>query len=153
MRKNKGFTLVELIIGMLVSSILMLVVGIISIAGHTSYEKLRKESEVYNDAYSGINLIQRSVHRAINLKIVEDGADSTITADNFTFRVDGDSLVCDVDIDSDGTVDRTDIIISGVEGLSFELGGSVDNLVKITLTGTKDKVLFNVSASALRRNG
>lgn len=60
---NKGFTIIELLVVMIIASIFLLSVGIISIIGIRSYDKYRRESQIYNDISYGFELIKNRVRR------------------------------------------------------------------------------------------
>jgi len=155
---KRGFTLAELIIGMLISSILILTVGVISGTAVTSYEKLRKEAQAYDDLYYGVDLIERSVRRAESVS----WGSNTLTLgmwDNTTnppqpysaiFQNNGNSLTYKRDSRSS---DAPDIVMQGVSNLTFAPNPPTNTtLFNATLNGTKDNIVFTRSISVMRRN-
>ena len=57
MKKN-GFTLVEMLVSLIISSILILMVGVLSEIANGTYNKVKKEQEIYGDISYGIKLLQ-----------------------------------------------------------------------------------------------
>lgn len=143
-----GFTLVELLVGLVVGAVLVLIVGVISQVSVGSHERLRREAEVYNDLFYGFNLIKHSVRNG--LIVSADGANNTLTADNFIFRASpGNSsnlIYTKISDNSNYT------IISGVTGLNFDVDGSNDPLIVLNLSGQKDRVNFNLTTEVMGRN-
>lgn len=88
---KRGYTLTELIIGMLISSILILTIVVMSTTAVSSHHYLSKEAEAYNDLYYGVDMIERSIRRAQDVSV--DTTQNILTADNFIFRIDQGDLV------------------------------------------------------------
>lgn len=147
-KMKRGFTLVELLVGLVIGAVLVLIVGVISQTSFGSHERLRREAEVYSDIFYGFNLIKHSVRNG--LIVSADGANNTITADNFIFRVSpgnsGNLIYTKISDNSNHT------IISGVAGLNFEVDDSNEPLIALNLSGQKDRVNFNLTAEAMQRN-
>lgn len=59
-----GFSLVELLITMIISTIVLLSIGMISTISNSSYNKVRHEADIYNDISHGLKFIQNKVHSA-----------------------------------------------------------------------------------------
>jgi prepilin-type N-terminal cleavage/methylation domain-containing protein len=61
---NRGFTLTEMLVGMLISSILLLTVGLMATAGTNSYNKQRNIAEIYNNVTSGVDFLESNIRKA-----------------------------------------------------------------------------------------
>ena len=143
--RENGFTLTELVVGLFIGAVIILIIGVISSTSIGSYEKLRKEAEVYNDVYYGLNLIKRLVRNTPSNQAM-NVTSGKLTIGNFTFMKDNNSFNYTV-----GT--NTNTIIGNVTGLVFLPVNSTDNrFINITLKGEKDKVSFNLTTEVMRRN-
>ncbi len=113
---QRAFTITELLIGMLVSSILVLTIVVMSTSAVSSHHYLSKEAEAYNDLYYGVDFIERGIRRAQQVGV--DTAQNTISADNLVFKLDQGNLVC---IDNSVSPAKISIIINGskVSNLQF----------------------------------
>jgi len=149
---EKGFTLTELIIGMLIASILILTIGVMSGVGISSYNKLSKQAEAYNDLYFGVDLIERSIRRAHTVSV--DTTQNTLTVDSFIFKADNGDLVY---IDT-ANANKRNVIVSGATNLQFVPTNPSTNLYKATISDSirldeKNTIDLNVSVNVMRRNG
>ena len=151
---KKGFTLVELIVGMAICSILMLTVGVISRASLGSYDRLTKEAEVYNDLYFGVNLIERSVRRASNVSVVGNTlVTDSINFTNLSYTDAGNQryrlVYCDATGEHNITRNLTSLGFFPGNLSANNFSVSLDN---VTISGSKDSVNFNVLFNVTRRN-
>ena len=146
MKNKQGFSLIELVSAMAVSSIIILIIGVISTVANASYQNLCKEAEVYSQVYYGLNMIQSNVRKGRNVEV--DTAQNTLTVDNYIFKKDNNDFVY---IDT-AHGNKRNVIVEGVYGLIFQPVVSGGNLVRVTLSGLKDKASFNLSISVMRRN-
>lgn len=153
-----GFTMMELLIGILISSILVLMVGAISSISLRSYERMRQEAEVFNDAFHALSLIKHAVRNS--LVVSADQANNTLTADNLIFQVnsqDANNLIY-----TDTTDNSNHTIVEGAGNLNFALTSPDARFININLSGEKlvpgyaegndKKVEFNLSTMVMRRN-
>jgi len=163
---KKGFTLTEMIIGMLITSILILTIGVMSSTGISSYSKLRKQAEAYNEIYSAVSFIEHSVRGAKNISL----ADNTLTAkglkdpsnliyDCTITRVDPDNNLMYNLIYND-TLGHTSTIVNDVANLTISPSNdfSNDKLLNATINGTiildgNKPSNFSLPFSVMRRNG
>ena len=157
---KKGFTLIEMSVGLAICSILMLTVGAISRASLGSYDRLTKEAEAYNDFYFGVDLIERTIRRAQGSVVPGTNALTVGMLDNNTnqtysiiFNNNGTSLT----YKDNRTPAKINVIMRNVTNLTFISSNSMA-LYNVFLSGTKelsgpnDTVKFNRSISVLRRN-
>lgn len=150
--KKKGFTLTEMIIGMLITSILILTIGVMSSTGVSSYSKLGKQAEAYNDLYFGVDLIERSIRRAHTVSV--DTTQNTLTVDSFIFKADNGDLVY---IDT-ANANKRNVIVSGATNLQFVPTNPSVGLYKAIINDSikldeKNTIDLNVSVNVMRRNG
>ena len=153
---ERGLTLTEVLVGLIIGSIVLLSIGVMSSTAIGSYERLRKESEVYADISYGFNLIKYAARNSSTA----NATNTTLTCGNRTFQTQGNDFVYQ---DSNGTHP----IITGVSTpLDFKIycsqdaGGnweldkcsSSSTIFHVTLSGKKDKVAFNLYTDVMRRN-
>ena len=144
---------------MLVSGIIILTIGIISQISTDSYMKLRREAELYNEIYSGFDLVERSV-RGANQVAVNGNTLSVYSPEinyspenvhkpeyNFTFEIQGNAFGYTNELT--GMYHK---ILDGVDGLSFAVSNISDTLFTVDIAGEKDDIPFNLSANVTRRN-
>lgn len=143
-KKTTGFTLTELLVGLVVGGILILMIGVLSNISLGSYEKMRKEAEVYNDLYYCINLMKHSIRAAKTVNA--DVNNNILTTDNFVFKKNNTDFIC-----TDTTIHSDNILVRGVTDLNFTLGNPSNKLITINLRGKKDKVDFNFSTQIKQR--
>ncbi len=61
MKNNKGFSITELLIALLITAILVLIIGILSQIANSSYNKANLQQQIYNDLSYGLKLMQQRV--------------------------------------------------------------------------------------------
>jgi len=141
-RYNKGFTLTELTVALVVGLMLMLVIGMISSIGYRTDVNVRREAELYNDIFFGFDLIQRRVREAQAVSATAN----TLSVDNLVFQSDGSNFFyADTDDDTDH------MILENGNGITFSPTVN-DELVTVRLQGIKQGFTFDLSAEAMRRN-
>lgn len=69
MKKNKGFTLVELLVCIVIVSIMILTIGVLSDIGNTGYNKASNTESIYNDISYAFKLIRNKVRSSESMKI------------------------------------------------------------------------------------
>lgn len=158
-KMKNGFTLVELLVGLVIGAVLVLIVGVISETSVGSHERLRREAEIYNDIFHGFNLIKHSVRNGVNVEVVNgtiigdmvDKDNSFAVTGNFTLREQNNSdlIFTYTNISTSNTTNNT--IIAGVDGLDFD-PNQTPELITVKLSGQKDRVNFNLTTEAMRRN-
>jgi prepilin-type N-terminal cleavage/methylation domain-containing protein len=156
-QRNQGFTLTEVIVGLVIGGVILLTICVISGTAFSSSENLRREAEVYNDVFFGFNLMNYACRNATTIAV--DRVNMTLTFGNSTFRTRNNRDF----IYSDAGGDHA--IISEVNNLNFsfqclDAGGNWSNnncsnasrIFRIILSGDKNAVVFNFSNDIARRN-
>ncbi len=168
LKTKKGFSLIELQVTIIIAAILILIIGVISDASLGSYNKIKKEGEVFSDIYYGFKLLQNRVHAANN---VTSGTLSSpwITTNNVKIIINNTEryglyqpagtttieLVRFASAAAELTPSSRETILSipinatwANPTLALTQSG---NSYTITLTGTKDNVPFNLSSTSTKR--
>lgn len=144
---NKGFSLSELIVGMVVAAIVILMVGAIGTIAYKSYKELREISDVYADAHSALQMVRENVRQATTTPVIA-GSCLTLTVFGSTksIHTQGNNLVYG---NSCGATTST--LIANMTNLVFtpSLAGEV---VTLALSGEKAGVDIGYSIKAKRRN-
>ena len=147
----------EILIGLVVATVIILMVGALSKVAFKSYSDLRKRADVYNDAQFALNLIRESVRQSTAAPTYTSNCLKIVTTASGTnyFYISGTSLVYSGTCGS-ATNKPT---ISGVTNLVFTPDVSALPLVKVALSGTKNGATFNFTngtsdnrMKVLRRN-
>ncbi|MDD5729684.1 MAG: hypothetical protein PHN57_00950 [Candidatus Omnitrophica bacterium] len=161
---NRGVSLTELLVTLLVCVILVLMVGAISSISNASYDKANRETGVYNDIYYAFNLMESDGRNAKMVSV--NNTNKSLTFDSVTFKKNNNDFVF---VDAGGNHP----VVSGVTNLNFNFyctqdvsGNWVSNscssnsgMFHITLSGEKslnvggklDKVVFNLYTDVKRR--
>lgn len=158
--RQKGFTLVELVVAIVITAIVVLMAAYIGSVASVSYHDLYNKSNVYADSQSALNLIRESVRQSLGpaegayqLPTVTGGNCLTVTVPitggttTTSIHINGTSLVYG---SSCGSVTST--LISNVTNLVFTPNVSGLPLVTAALSGSKKGVNFSYSISVIRRN-
>ena len=150
---KRGFSLMELLIGLVIATIVTLMVGALANIAFKSYNDLRKQSDVYNDSQFALQMIREGVRQsssAPSVSVVGGNNCLTVIKPSVTnyFYIKGSNFVysstaCD-------SLTNTPIIKS-VTSLVFTPSIS-GNLVTAVLSGTKSGVSFSYSIKTARRN-
>lgn len=154
---KRGFTSVELIVGLIVGAILVLMIGAISSIGNASFDKAVNESSFYNDAFSGINRIMFLGRKAyeINISNTPDSnwKSQILELDNRAFGLyqpDG-AKIDFVFLNDKADLSQRDILVDDADSLTLNLVQS-GRMVTVTLQGQKGKESINLSTSVMMRN-
>jgi hypothetical protein len=152
-----GFTIVELIVGLVIGTILILIIAAMSNITLGSYERIRKEAQVYQDVFRGFELMKHSC-RNLDHAVDPVMVGNTITFGTRRFWINGQDFVY-----TDPNGDHA--IISGVNELAFNFFCGQDaagnwivpcigasTIFHVTLSGVKDTVRFTLSTDITRRN-
>src|SRR5262245_40282490 len=67
MKNKNGLTIVELLVSILIASILILMIGAMSMIANRSFSKVRDQQSVYNDLSYGFKLLQFKVRAASSI--------------------------------------------------------------------------------------
>lgn len=173
-RKTKAVSMVELLVTLIICAVLVLIISSISNISSSSYEKERRQAEVYNNIYYGFSLMKFKIRNAGSITV--DNGNKTLTfgsgADAVTFKCDTDDFIY-----QDAAGNHT--IVPDVTNLVFDfrcVKGAGDswiadsctnssNIFHITLsgehplgigrpqgTGTQGSVKFDLSTEIKKRN-
>jgi len=153
--KKRGFSLIELLIGIIVAGIVILMISAVGTIAYQSYNNLRNQSGVYNDSQFALQLIREGIRQSTSVPTIAGTCLTIVTAASTKYyytMTSGTtkSLVYGSNACSSAT---NEPIISGVTSTGFVFTPSVTGqLVTVALSGTKNGVSFNYSMSAMRRN-
>ncbi|OHB85727.1 MAG: hypothetical protein A2Z38_06195 [Planctomycetes bacterium RBG_19FT_COMBO_48_8] len=148
-KKRKGFTLMEVVITMGISTIVILAGGAVLVASHTRWNK----------AWDDVNLQRDASHTMLELtRSIRACAAATVESNGTAIRIydrDGDwelfylgSGADSIQYEIEGQSPRT-IIDRNLEGLQFSIEG---NRVTIDLKLKKDNQQINLVSTVLMRN-
>lgn len=153
MNSNKGFTLTELLVTIVIGGLMMLTMGSISEIGKRSHRKLLRESGGYNDIAYGFKLVRNKVHktRAKDLKSVTILSSSTTwvplterlelgATEKFGIYNEAGNKMSFVYVNGSGS--RQTILEADSLDMVIEPEIFVDK-VEITLSGIKDGISFS----------
>ena len=167
MKNINGFSLIELLIGILIAAILILTVGVLSSIAGSTFNKLNSEQQTHNDISYGLKLMQNRVRGAQSLVSKLSTKPNPpwvnqeeLIADNAAFgiyQVAGNAQKDFVYLADKTDESKREIIFSSPDG---NLGWTVNcnpnctaaTSVVVTISGTKNKVPFNMGTTILRRN-
>jgi Tfp pilus assembly protein PilW len=152
---KQGFTITELMVGIVVGAIVVLTIVAIGQVATSSYAQLRNRSSANDDAQFAIDLVTDSVRRSERPAVlsgsclqVDDTNDLVNNPKNF--YANGNSLLYGTNACGNPTNTETPII-TGVMGLAFT-PNVTGQLVHVVLSGTKSGITFTLSGDAKRRN-
>lgn len=154
---RKGFTSIELIIGLAVGAILILMIGAISSIGKVSFDKAMKESSVYNDVFSGLNLIKFLGREAHILNIAgaydSDWKSQILEVDNKAFGLyqPAGKKIDFVYLKDKSVHSQQDVLLDDADSLTLTLT-QAGKIVTVRAQGQKNKESFDLSTSVMRRN-
>jgi prepilin-type N-terminal cleavage/methylation domain-containing protein len=80
MNKN-GFSLAEMLISIVVASVLILMVGILATAAGTSFNRVNKQQQIFNDISYGFKLVQNKVRVSTGISKVAKPASTPWRSD------------------------------------------------------------------------
>jgi prepilin-type N-terminal cleavage/methylation domain-containing protein len=141
--RKKGFSLAELLAGMVVGAIVILMISAMATISAKSYKDLQDRSASDSDAQFAIDSIRSAVRQS---SAVPSVSGTTLTIDsNHRFVFSGNNL--SYQIISPASTAR---ILSGVSAVSFTVSGS--SLITVVLNYTKAGVAYSYSIEAARRS-
>ena len=161
MKKQTGFTLTEMMVSLVVASLILFLLGSVSVLGDSSYKKLAKEAGIYQDIVYGFKLMQSRVHGSQHLAI--QGASgswfsSKLEVDNAAFGLYTNGNNHDF-VFLKNRLDETqrEVIFSvpsaDTVSLSFSpiMSGTQTIGVQAHLTGERDKIPFDLATMIKER--
>ena len=160
MHNNKGTTLVELLVGIIIASLIVLTVGAIAELGKTTRSQLRAESMIYNDIAYGFKLMQSRMHK-VNSEPERESASTPWTGGE---RIEIGNEIFGIYDDAGGmqsfvyVPDKTDLstrqVIFQLPDNSFTMDVEPNdpvNQVEITLSGVSNGQPFNMKTTITGR--
>jgi prepilin-type N-terminal cleavage/methylation domain-containing protein len=148
-KSQKGFTLIELMVAIMVSAVVVLAAGIVIVIGQTSWNQIWKKVNLQRDASYAMLIMTRSIQAAKSAEKSSDGrvlyipkqSDPNIT---FSYVADTNNLQCQIG-------GQTQTIINGeVTNLQFNVVGN--NTVTIDLSLKKDDAQAHFVSTVMMRN-
>jgi len=140
--KEKGFTLIETMVAIVVFALTMGVITAFIISSYRNYGYTKDQSVAINEARKGIEIMVKEIRQA---RQGEDGSYSIEKADD-------KELIFYSDIDNDGKVERVRYFLGTVnsgnsskECVSFSKGGSCSQTFSNFFTGTLKSAQVQVS--------
>ena len=158
--KNKnGTTLVELLVSILIASILILIIGVISEISLGSYNKLKKQGDIFADVTYGLKYMQKKVREATSLSSAVAASpwiSSQVVINTGRFGIDQTTTsgVTTKNFAYLPTSGPREVIFSvnNSDTLNMSIDSIVTNKsVKMTISGKKDKIPFNLTTNILKR--
>ena len=162
MKNNRGFTIVELLVSMIVSGILILTIVYISSISRNSYQKVLDEAAVFDDITYGFKLMQNRVHQTSGVtiesatgswasqKLVVENGD----VDNVFGLYDSGNTIDFVYLDNKDYESQREVLFSipipstETPNLTFSQNGKA---LTAHFTGTKNKIKFDLTTTIQRR--
>jgi prepilin-type N-terminal cleavage/methylation domain-containing protein len=145
-KSQKGFTLIELTVAIVVSAVVVLAAGIVIVIGQTSWNQTWKKVNLQRDASYAMLRMTRSIQAAtsatadVNGPVLNIDGGSTI----FSYVADTNNLQCQIG-------GQTQTIINGeVKNLQFKVVGN--NAVTIDLSLKKDDAQAHFVSTVMMRN-
>ncbi len=148
-KSQKGFTLIELMVAIMVSAVVVLAAGIVIVIGQTSWNQIWKKVNLQRDASYAMLIMTRSIQAAKSAEKSSDGrvlyipkqSDPNIT---FSYVADTNNLQCQIG-------GQTQTIINGeVTNLQFNVVGN--NTVTIDLSLKEDDAQAHFKSTVMMRN-
>jgi hypothetical protein len=109
----------ELVVGLVIGGIIILTIGVISSVSIGSVERLRTETDVYNDLAWAFNMMARAARNSVTCSADNAEGQKALTFGDKTFQVKNGAFVY--------TVSEADHpIIQGADSISFDFGCDKD---------------------------
>ncbi len=156
---QRGFTLVELLSGLVIGLIVILTLGIISTISQRSYQKILRESNLYSDVAYGFKMMQNRVRTASSTSISTPGGVWQGDRLNISGQAFG---ICQADASAtqnfvymstaDANCTNPEVILSVAStdtlGLTFATAGTS---ITARISGSKSNMPFDMSTTIDRR--
>ncbi|MBN3037932.1 MAG: type II secretion system protein [Candidatus Omnitrophica bacterium] len=139
-RKKRGFTIVELMVGIVVSSILALTAGTMLVFISLSWRRGTDSTELQRDATFAMDMFSRAIRPGHTSYIQASG--STLIAGAKSFYLSGTSLWYDPDMGTTG--DEVEIIKDKVSSLTFTKDPTAHSVdINMVLQDSPDSITLN----------
>ncbi len=150
MKSEKGVTIIELLVVLIVGAIMLIGVNAISNIGHRSFGTVQSEETIFNDISYVFKLIQNRVHGS---KIQSDGTGLIAGNEKFGIYVhSGGRDLMYYPNRFNESINQAIFSVPSAGMLNFAYDVNADaGDVEITLTGEKNDVPFNMSTSIRSR--
>lgn len=162
---KKGFSLIELLMGVIVAAIVVLMVAALGNISYQSYSSLRSKADVYTDAQFALQLMHESIRQSSSATLLPTAqclSNCCLTAGgkyyyaypNANVNANYDWVYSSVACNSSSNT----VIDKSLPNNGFPASGSVftltpsGSLMTVVLGGTKNNVSFSYTMSASRRN-
>lgn len=161
---KKGLSLVELLVGLIVTAIVVMMVAAIGAFAKKSYVAVLNNADVTNDSQFAVQLIREAVRESTGAPTKSSAGSSTcliipeapgscpITTYEFFYNVGTSNLFWGTSCSIPSPCSSTKGIIFGATGLVFTPDISALPLVSVILSGTESNNAFSYSINATRRN-
>lgn len=150
MRSEKGITIIELLVVLIVGAVMLIGVNAISSIGNRSHRKLMEEGTIYNDISYVFKLLQSRVHRS---KIQSDGAELVTGNEKFGVYVHSggrDLLYYPNRLNTSINQVLFSVPDPGTLNFAYDINETAGD-VDITLTGERNEVSFNMTTKIRSR--
>ena len=150
MRNEKGMTIIELLVVLIITAIMLIGVNAISNIGHQSHRTLLDEASIYNDIAYAFKLLQSRVHSS---KIQSNGTDLITGSEKFgTYTHAGGRDLVYYPNRYNESINQTIFSVPNPGTLNFSYTiNAVAGDVDITLAGDKGEVPFNITTKIRSR--
>lgn len=146
--KNKGFTIIELLVAL---GVAIIVFGILTVAYLTTqriWKRSFSQITVQSQARTALNKMARAIRPAIDASIMDNGSRIRLVTDpNRTIAVTTDDITCDYYISGTAIMYDPDISISGNEVLLLRNVYREGTVPYFQLSGSLAVITFKVSVS------
>ncbi len=172
MTNKNAFTLIELQVGMLISTVLVLAIGGFAAMSGSAYNKLLNEGYIYNDLSYALKLMQKSVRESSRLPInngnLSNPSDGqwVVNEPVLFIDIDGEEVAFGklentvqdnyefVYLADRSKVQEREVLFTYTDDDKFDITMTVDpvdNAVEIGFSGNKNKVDYALSKTVKRR--
>lgn len=150
MRNNKGMTIIELLVVLIVGGIMLLGVNAISNIGTRSNRRIMDEASIYSDISYTFKLMQSRVHGS---HIQSNGTELITGSEKFnTYTHSGGRDLVYYPNRYDESINQVVFSVSDTDTLNFAFSiNAAAGEVEITLAGEKNGVLFDMSTDIQSR--
>ena len=153
--RQRGFTLVELMVATLASIILVLATGMLVSIGHNNWNAAWKRVNLQRDASYAMLRMSRPIRAGTSAKVEANGTGLRIYTEGGWMRffvapgVSKLMLKGEIGSDTDGTISSETILSDNVEDLQFNVTG---NTVTIDLKLKEDDLETHFVSTIMMRN-
>jgi len=148
MKTKKGFTIVELLMSLTVSSVLILSAGVVLIGGHNMWNRGLKRANLQRDASFAMLKINRLIREGNSAVLEDEGSSIKITKESNWIRFyhdqNVDSLMLEVQ-----DQDPVAIVEGTVNKLEFQMQPKI---ITLTLSLKEDDYKIDYISTVMMRN-